>query len=373
MRQGVSEESAVYVEDGKITKHPKGDNAKKLNEDVDDSLNEEYRELFETWLKENGLKSDRRYYSSSDWKQLQSEYDRFVEFTKKFRKKDSKVNEDLNVGTSNTISTTPAASTNIKKTFSYKKVHDIKGDHWQVFDQDNNLVATYETEELAKKAIQNKGLNEEIGDNLLDKDKKFRYQMLSRMQSDCNYFIGNGNKNPKVLWAQDVDDHIKVMKKLYNSFDEKDRPEWISLKDIEDYYKKMKSKKLNEEYDPFKDMEKVDDEEWRKGLYTDGNGSFYKAPSSGTSDWIKRKNYKFRYNFSKKQLEVADNSEDVFYTADLSLGNWLDGPEYWFDKAYQEMRDEEDEYLKDYLSKHPEYTEKISVEDDKADKEIEEG
>ena len=38
--------------------------------------------------------------------------------------------------------------------------------------------------------------------------EKFNYQMLDRMKSDCEYFLGAGNRNPKHLWALEVDGQI---------------------------------------------------------------------------------------------------------------------------------------------------------------------
>lgn len=40
-------------------------------------------------------------------------------------------------------------------------------------------------------------------EGVLQHDKKFRYMLLSRMQSDCEYYLNYGNRNPKRLWAGD--------------------------------------------------------------------------------------------------------------------------------------------------------------------------
>lgn len=81
---------------------------------------------------------------------------------------------------------------------------------------------------------------EEISKDLCANKDTFKYQMLSRLQNDCEYFLKAGNRNPDVLWAKNVDDHIKLMKDLYNSFGEYDKPEWITLDEIEEYEKEMK-------------------------------------------------------------------------------------------------------------------------------------
>ena len=79
-------------------------------------------------------------------------------------------------------------------------------------------------------------LNEDM--DLLSKDATFRYMMLDRLRMDCGYFLGNGNRNEKRLWAGNVEEQIQLMKDLYNSFEEK--PEWISMEDIENYERQMK-------------------------------------------------------------------------------------------------------------------------------------
>lgn len=67
---------------------------------------------------------------------------------------------------------------------------------------------------------------------------EFKYQLLDRLKSDCEYFLKAGNRNEKHLWAGNVDDQIAKMKELWNSLEEK--PEWLSMEDIENYEKEMK-------------------------------------------------------------------------------------------------------------------------------------
>ena len=47
-------------------------------------------------------------------------------------------------------------------------------------------------------------------DVIQHKDATFRYMMLDRLRVDCEYFLGNGNRNEKHLWAGDVERHIKL-------------------------------------------------------------------------------------------------------------------------------------------------------------------
>ena len=95
--------------------------------------------------------------------------------------------------------------------------------------------------------IEKNYLKESIED-VLKKDDEFRYQLLGRLKSDCDYYLGNGNRNDKYLWAGNVKDQIQTMKDLYNSFSDDMKPEWISLEDIDNYEKEMSSG-LNESFD----------------------------------------------------------------------------------------------------------------------------
>lgn len=80
-------------------------------------------------------------------------------------------------------------------------------------------------------------------------DKKFRYSMLGRLKSDCDYFLGNGNRNERHLWAHSIDEQIAKMKELHNSFADDEKPEWLTMDQIDEYERKMKSDEDNgEEY-----------------------------------------------------------------------------------------------------------------------------
>lgn len=66
-----------------------------------------------------------------------------------------------------------------------------------------------------------------------DNTAKFEYQLLGRLQQDCEYYLGNGNRAKKHLWAGDEAEQIAKMKEIYESLPEK--PEWISLEKIAEY------------------------------------------------------------------------------------------------------------------------------------------
>jgi hypothetical protein len=74
---------------------------------------------------------------------------------------------------------------------------------------------------------------------ILQASESFRYQLLSRLQSDCNYYLGNGNRNKKHLWAGDETEQIITMKQLWNSFSHDDKPEWLTWDEILNYENKM--------------------------------------------------------------------------------------------------------------------------------------
>ena len=72
-------------------------------------------------------------------------------------------------------------------------------------------------------------------------DSEYQYMLLDRLKTDCEYFLGNGNRNEKHLWAGSVDAQIKEMKKIWNSL--KEKPEWLTMEDINNYEKLMKDRK----------------------------------------------------------------------------------------------------------------------------------
>lgn len=72
-----------------------------------------------------------------------------------------------------------------------------------------------------------------------EEDFKFNYQLLGRLQQDCDYYLGHGNRAKKHLWAGDEAQQIAKMKELYAALPEK--PEWLTLARIEQYEAAMTS------------------------------------------------------------------------------------------------------------------------------------
>lgn len=73
----------------------------------------------------------------------------------------------------------------------------------------------------------------------LEKSLEFECILLSRLIEDCKYYLGNGNKSKKWLWAKDEKAQIEKMKDLYNAFPEGLKPDWITLAEIKEYESKM--------------------------------------------------------------------------------------------------------------------------------------
>ena len=65
----------------------------------------------------------------------------------------------------------------------------------------------------------------------------FEYQLLDRLRTDCNYFLGAGQRNEKHLWAGSAAAQIAKMRELYDLLPEK--PEWLTSKEIDSYAAKM--------------------------------------------------------------------------------------------------------------------------------------
>lgn len=118
-------------------------------------------------------------------------------------------------------------------------VDNFDKDYYEINDYIENVIEGYA--QYLTKSIE----RERVVDDLLNThaDASFHYRMLSRMQSDCEYFLGNGNRYAGHLWGKNVSNHIYYMKALWNSFPQEGKPEWLSMEQICDYEKKMLEKK----------------------------------------------------------------------------------------------------------------------------------
>jgi len=76
----------------------------------------------------------------------------------------------------------------------------------------------------------------------LEPSEKYRLKLLNRLNVDCIYFSGYGDRNIKHLWAGNVPDHVEAMKIIYDSFPDDKKPQWITLDQIKKYETEMGEK-----------------------------------------------------------------------------------------------------------------------------------
>jgi hypothetical protein len=126
-----------------------------------------------------------------------------------------------------------------------KEVSEERGFYSDMYKDDNGVrPRSLSDEQLADWLNSNykiviKDYNGEKRKMIVRKPNEFSYMMLGRLQSDNDYYLGYGNRNPKRLWAGSVDAQIAEMKRLWNLLEVK--PEWLTMEQIEDYEKQMKN------------------------------------------------------------------------------------------------------------------------------------
>ena len=74
---------------------------------------------------------------------------------------------------------------------------------------------------------------------ILETSENYRLKLLNRLNVDCIYFLGYGNRNIKHLWAGNVPDHVEAMRIIYESFANDKKPKWITLDQIKKYGEEM--------------------------------------------------------------------------------------------------------------------------------------
>lgn len=95
-----------------------------------------------------------------------------------------------------------------------------------------------EMDKYVEKTLADKIKTENKKNITKNKDYSFDYQLLDRLRSDCRYYL-DGHRNPDLLWAGSVEDQIKEMRKLYNSFPSDKKPQWITDEDINHFEAEM--------------------------------------------------------------------------------------------------------------------------------------
>nr|WP_243121968.1 LPD11 domain-containing protein [Clostridium sp. Marseille-P7770] len=69
--------------------------------------------------------------------------------------------------------------------------------------------------------------------------REFDYMMLCRLKMDCDYFLGNGNGYEGHLYYKSVEEHCDGMEKIWNSFADDEKPEWLTMEQIKEYREQM--------------------------------------------------------------------------------------------------------------------------------------
>lgn len=74
---------------------------------------------------------------------------------------------------------------------------------------------------------------------MVKREPRFKYMFLDRLRMDCEYYLGCGNRQDRELWAGNPKEHIAYMKAIWNSLE--DKPEWLTMEQIEEFEKQMLS------------------------------------------------------------------------------------------------------------------------------------
>lgn len=75
-----------------------------------------------------------------------------------------------------------------------------------------------------------------------ERAQRFQYMMLSRLESDCHFYLGHGNRDAEyALYYHNEKKHIREMLKLWDELVVK--PQWLSKEEIYELAEKMGVKK----------------------------------------------------------------------------------------------------------------------------------
>lgn len=81
------------------------------------------------------------------------------------------------------------------------------------------------------------GTERAMEDAAASQDFTADYQLLDRLRTDCEYFLGAGQRNEKHLWAGSTSAQIARMRELYDVLPEK--PDWLTQEAIDRYAERM--------------------------------------------------------------------------------------------------------------------------------------
>ena len=109
----------------------------------------------------------------------------------------------------------------------------------------NREIAGFIEREFLQEELESVGVYQE------SPDSQENYQLLSRLKSDCDYYLGEGGRAEKHLWAGNVKAQIAKMLDLYALLPKK--PKWLTLEDIEHYEQQMTGEQNEAEVQPKKE------------------------------------------------------------------------------------------------------------------------
>ena len=131
---------------------------------------------------------------------------------------------------------------------------------------------TEDGKRLKKTLYESAGRTRDSLDGILNKSAQFRYMMLSRFVGDTKYYLEN-SRSERTLWSGNAAEHADNMVRLYDSFSEDEKPEWLTKSELDRYVKELRAtggKPLHEGIVSTKDGEKTFDELYGKdGIETD--------------------------------------------------------------------------------------------------------
>ncbi len=201
------------------------------------------------------------------------------------------------------------------------------------------------------------------------KEYSFEYQLLDRLRTGCNYFLGAGGRSEKHLWAGSVYAQIAKMRELYELPPEK--PEWLTKEAIDSYAERMAPRYLvvvyhhsENGFDEKLDYQTLAEAEKAAQGYVAGTMEMDGFAYDGAAVYDQQEHKYLRifgkYPDQAAQSAATDLAHDVFQknTSDASAGavpiircEWSesavfeDGKEYSVAEFDRLMKQADDEYV----------------------------
>ena len=146
------------------------------------------------------------------------------------------------------------------------------------------------------------------------------YQLLDRLRSDCEYFLGVGNRAEKHLWTGSVRAQIAKMRELYDTLPEK--PEWLTKETIDNYAERMAPPYLVVAYHHFEngfddklDYQTLAEAEKAAQGYVDGTMEYDGFQYDGAAIYNQQ---------TRKYLRVYGNYPDERAHAEAAGRDWVE-------------------------------------------------